>query len=105
MSNTPDDQAYWDLVEDFIGRANEACDRADPAAVSAALLHASARFSAFVVAASSLDRKELTEELEPSLQYLTGQFREQLRTDLADYRENYKVYIVRETPDEPDAPA
>jgi hypothetical protein len=99
MNKTPDDEAYWNLVDDFIRRANDACDTADPAAVSAALLQASARFSAFVVAASSLDRKEFTEEMESSLQYLTTQYRENLRADLEDYRENYKVYIAKERPE------
>lgn len=100
MNKTSDEQVYWDLVDDFIQRANDACEDADPSAVSAALLHASARFSAFVVAASSLDRKEFTEEMEPSLAFLASQYREHLRSNLEDYREHYKVYIAKERPDE-----
>ncbi|MDQ2076818.1 DUF3144 domain-containing protein [Marinimicrobium sp. ABcell2] len=102
MSKAPEDEAYWNLVDEFIQRANEACDDADPSAVSAALLQASARFSAFVVAASSLDRKEFTEEMDSSLQFLTTQYREHLRADLEDYRENYKVYIAKERPESDD---
>lgn len=99
MNKTPDEEAYWNLVDDFIGRANEACDQADPSVVSAALVQAAARFGAFVVAASSLDRKEYTDEMESALEFLTKQYREHLRTDLEDYRENYKVYIVKERPE------
>ena len=57
---------------------------------------------AFVVAASSLDRKEYTDEMESALQFLTTQYREHLRADLEDYRENYKVYIVKERPEPTD---
>jgi len=102
MSKKPDEAAYWDLVDDFIHRANEACEQADPSAVSAALVQAAARFGAFVVAASSLDRKEYTDEMESALQFLTTQYREHLRADLEDYRENYKVYIVKERPEPTD---
>ena len=102
MSKTPDQEAYWDLVDDFIRLANEACEQTDPSAVSAALVQAAARFGAFVVAESSLDRKEYTEEMESALEFLTKQYREHLRADLEDYRENYKVYIVKERPEPSD---
>lgn len=102
MSKTPDQEAYWDLVDEFIRRANEACDQADPNVVSAALVQAAARFGAFVVAASSLDRKEYTDEMDSALEFLTKQYREHLRADLEDYRENYKVYIVKERPEPTD---
>ncbi|HMU66325.1 MAG TPA: DUF3144 domain-containing protein [Cellvibrionaceae bacterium] len=84
---------YWDLVDQLIGQANEACEHLDPSAVSAALLNAAARFNAFAVATASLDRNEFSEEIEPALQHLTGRYRELLRDNLEDYREHYKVYI------------
>ena len=66
MSNAEDAQ-FWDLVDVFIERANAACDDADPGLVSAALLNAAARFNAFVVASSSIDRKEYIDEIEQLL--------------------------------------
>lgn len=84
---------FWDLVDAFILRANDSCEQADASMVSAALLHAAARFNAFTVAGASVDRKEYTEEIEPSLRYLTNQYRDLLRDNLEDYRENYKVYM------------
>ncbi len=92
MSNN-DEQQFWDLVDAFIRQANDACDGADPGMVGAALLNAASRFNAFVVANASLDRKEFTEEIDSALNYLTGRYRDLLRQDLEDYRENYKVYI------------
>lgn len=96
MNKTPDEQIYWDLVDDFIQRANDACEEVDPGLVSAALLQASARFGAFVVAASSLDRKQYTDEMDSSLRYMVNQYRDHLRDNLEDYREHYKVYIEKE---------
>ena len=88
-----DEDLFWNLVDQFIQSANDACDDADPGVVSAALLNAAARFNAFVVATASLDRKEYIEEMDSSLNYLTGRYREILRDNLEDYREHYKEYI------------
>ncbi|RZA04177.1 MAG: DUF3144 domain-containing protein [Moraxellaceae bacterium] len=97
MSNAEEHQ-FWDLVDSFIEKANGACDEVDPGVVSAALLNAAARFNSFVVASSSIDRKEYIDEIESAQNYLTGRYRDLLRDNLDDYRENYKVYI---RPDEP----
>jgi len=103
MSSRSDDERYWQRVEAVIQDANRGCAAGeDPALVSAALLRASARFSAFAVANASLDRKAYIEELDAALDYVTRQFREQLREDLEDYRENYKVEIGNNQSDSPD---
>jgi|SRR5690554_3271046 hypothetical protein len=93
MTDKQDEQRFWDLTDQFIQSANDACDELDPGIVSAALLNAAARFNAFVVASASLDRKEYIEEIESAQNYLTGRYRELLRDNLEDYRENYKLYI------------
>lgn len=92
MSNIEESQ-FWDLVDAFIEKANESCDDVDPGIVSAALLNAAARFNAFVVASSSLDRKEFIDEIESAQKYLTGRYAELVRDNLDDYRDNFKVYI------------
>jgi len=99
MANNEDDQ-FWDLVDAFIEKANDACDDQDPGAVSAALLNAAARFNAFVVATSSINRKEFIEEIESAQKYLTGRYAELVRNNLDDYRENYKIYIGDKDEDE-----
>lgn len=101
MTETNDEQLFWDLVENFIQKANDACDDADPGIVSAAMLNASARFNAFVVAHSSLDKNEFAEDVENSVNYLTGRYRDFLKEHMEDYRENYRQLIgVRELPEE-----
>lgn len=93
MSDNNEDTLFWNLVDSFIEQANNACEEVDPGVVSAALLNAAARFNAFVVAASSIDRKEYIEEIESARNYLTGRYRELVSENLEDYRENYKVYV------------
>ena len=101
MSQEDDENVFWDLVESFIQKANDACDDADPGVVSAALLNAAARFNAFVVAHSSLDKNEFAEDVENSVNYLTGRYRDFLKEHMEDYRENYRQLIgVRELPEE-----
>lgn len=101
MSEKNDDDLFWGLVEAFIEQANDACDAADPGIVSAALMNAAARFNAFVVAQSSLDKNEFTEDVEGTTNYLSGRYRDFLKEHMQDYSENYSTLIgVRELPDE-----
>ena len=93
MSDTQNDELFWQQVDSFIEQANTACDAADPGIVSAALLNAAARFNAYVVASSSLDRIEYTADIDETLNYLTGRYRDFLREHLEDYRDNYKTAI------------
>ncbi len=100
ISSSDDDQQYWNLVEGFINSANDACDNADPGLVAAALLNAAARFNAFVVAHSSLDKNEFAEDVEGTTNYLTGRYRDFLKEHMDDYRENYTSLIGnRELPE------
>ncbi|MEY4590545.1 MAG: hypothetical protein RL497_2621 [Pseudomonadota bacterium] len=92
-TNTKKETQFWDLVDHFIEHANNACEDMEPGAVSAALLNAAARFNAFVVASASLDRNEFIEEMDPAQLHLTEHYRELLRDNLKDYKENYKIYI------------
>lgn len=101
MSEQNDDDLFWGLVEKIIEQANNACDDADPGIVSAALMNAAARFNAFVVAQSSLDKNEFAEDVEGTTNYLSGRYRDFLKEHMEDYRENYTTLIgVRELPEE-----
>jgi hypothetical protein len=101
MSTKTDDDIFWEWVEKFIDQANTACDSADPGIVSAALMNAAARFNAYVVAQSSLDKNEFAEDVEGTTNYLTGRYRDFLKEHMEDYRENYATLIgVRELPEE-----
>ncbi len=101
MSEKNDDDLFWELVEKFIEQANDACEDADPGIVSAALMNAAARFNAFVVAQSSLDKNEFAEDVEGTTNYLSGRYRDFLKEHMDDYRENYTTLIGnRELPEE-----
>ena len=99
--STTDDDIFWELVETFINNANDACDNADPGIVSAALMNAAARFNAYAVAQSSLDKNEFAEDVEGTTNYLTGRYRDFLKEHMEDYRDNYTALIGnRELPEE-----
>lgn len=87
------EQAFWSLASEFIERANSACEAQNPALVNAALLEAAARFTAFSVAAASLDRKAFIEDLDDSLAFWSSRYRQRLEEHLQDYREHYKDHI------------
>lgn len=101
MSDKSDDDLFWELVEKFIEQANNACEEVDPGIVSAALMNATARFNAFVVAQSSLDKNEFAEDVEGTTNYLSGRYRDFLKQHMEDYRANYTSLIgARELPEE-----
>lgn len=101
MSEKSDDDLFWGLVEKFIEQANDDCEDADPGIVGAALMNAAARFNAYVVAQSSLDKNEFAEDVEGTTNYLTGRYRDFLKEHMEDYSENYATLIgVRVLPDE-----
>ncbi len=87
------DPEFWNLAEQFIEMANAALETTDAGKVGAAMLYAAARFNTFVVAASSLDRKEFIEDADDTMDYLSKQFRHMLGDNLRDFKDNYKVYI------------
>ena len=93
MSDKNDEDLFWNLVEAFIEQANDACENVDPGIVSAALMNATARFNAFVVAQSSLDKNEFAEDVEGTTNYLSGRYRDFLKEHMEDYRENYTTLI------------
>jgi hypothetical protein len=101
MSDKSDDDLFWELVEKFIEQANNACEEVDPGIVSAALMNATARFNAFVVAQSSLDKNEFAEDVEGTTNYLSGRYRDFLKEHMEDYRVNYTSLIgARDLPEE-----
>jgi hypothetical protein len=101
MSDKSDDDLFWELVEKFIEQANNACEEVDPGIVSAALMNATARFNAFVVAQSSLDKNEFAEDVEGTTNYLSGRYRDFLKEHMEDYRANYTSLIgARDLPEE-----
>ena len=64
------DEEFWDLADTFIENADNLCELShDAGNVSAALLFAASRFSAFVVASSAEDAAELANKKEEAADY------------------------------------
>jgi hypothetical protein len=93
------DQAFWDLTEQFIELANQSLQQADAGKIGAAMLYAATRFNAFVVASSSVDKAEFIADADETMDYLSKQFRQMLGDNLRDFKDNYKVYIKHDEQD------
>lgn len=89
------EEQFWNLVEGVLDHANQQTSAHDPALVSDALLYAAARFNAYAAAVNTDERKEFKEELADIKSLLMEQFEMMLDDNLADYLENYKVYLER----------
>ncbi len=87
-----EEEIFWDLVDKFIEYANEASQEKDLGMVNAALINASARFSAFYLAISAESKKDLQADSEDSIRYLVDEFKKQLVLNVDDYVENYKLF-------------
>lgn len=83
----------WDLIDQLVDVANESCDKGlNPGEVHQALMYASARWGAFIVAANSEDRSEFREDVLDSQKFYLDQFRQLLKDNFEEYDENFKVY-------------
>lgn len=89
------EEQFWNLVEGVLDHANRQASAYGPALVSDALLYAAARFNAYTAAVNTDERKEFKEELADIKSLLMEQFEMMLDDNLADYLENYKVYLER----------
>ena len=89
------EEQFWNLVEGVLDHANRQASACGPALVSDALLYAAARFNAYAAAVNTDERKEFKEELADIKSLLMEQFEMMLDDNLADYLENYKVYLER----------
>lgn len=89
------EEQFWNLVEGVLDNANQQATTHGPALVSDVLLYAAARFNAYTAALNTDERKEFKEELADIKGLLMEQFELMLDNNLADYLENYKVYLDR----------
>ncbi len=77
------------LADEFIALANERLDDNSREVVSNALMYATARFSAYLVASMSEDMDDFQRDSEAGLTYFTNQFREMFVQNLADYEPKF----------------
>ncbi len=92
--NQGTDEEFWDLADTFIENANNLCELShDAGKVSAALLYAASRFSAFVVASSAEDTADLNIKRAEASDYFVEQFQLMMEENLKDYQENFDDYF------------
>ncbi len=99
MSTSDTDQEYWNIVDAFLEQANTHSEKHDIGMVTSALMNAAARYSAFYVAGSSESRKDLKEDKDVLVQDISREFKQRFASNLEDYIENYKVYLVNDQDD------
>ncbi len=88
------DEEFWDLADTFIENANNLCELShDTGNVSAALLYAASRFSAFVVASSAEDSADLEIKQDEATDYFVDQFRLMMVENLKDYHQNFDDFF------------
>ncbi|MCE2028935.1 DUF3144 domain-containing protein [Sessilibacter corallicola] len=94
MSETDNhEDKIWNLIDQFVDMANSSCeDGLSPGDVHQALMYASARWGAFIVAANSETRDEFREDIKDSQKFFLDQFREYLKDNFNEYDENFKIY-------------
>lgn len=97
MSESPQQEdIFWDVFESFIQTANKKAEEIDLGIISAALMHAAARFNAFYIAASSESRDDLKQDKDGSVSDFGSEYKRLLAEHISDYIENYKVYLRSE---------
>ncbi|MGV6857682.1 MAG: DUF3144 domain-containing protein [bacterium] len=77
------------LADEFIAMANERIDDHSREEVSKALMFATARFSAYLVASMSDDMDDFQRDAETGLTFFTNEFREMFVQNLADYEPKF----------------
>ncbi len=80
------DKEFYTTADTFIDVANNACDEKDPSFVGSAMLFATARFSAFVVASQAQDKESYEAELERAKEFFNGEFDRMLNQNMDDYK-------------------
>lgn len=88
MSKEISNEKFWDIADTFIHLANKHMDNFTASEVNSALLFATSRFNAFVVASDeNADLSE--EEAKTSIaKFFSSQYEKMLLENLTDYEKN-----------------
>lgn len=92
MSEETQDIAYWDRADEIINLANQQTEDAASDDVNGSLLYATARFNAFLIAASAEKADDIKAGKEEAIEYFTKQYRQLLSENIDDYIENFDEY-------------
>jgi len=81
-----DSKEFYSLADKFIDVGNTECDSKEPSFVGSAMLFATARFSAFVVASQAPDKEGYEAEVERAKEFFSSEFDRMLTQNLEDYK-------------------
>lgn len=90
---TPEDEQFWDVVDNVIDVSNNAMETSEPGLVNSAMLYAAARYTTFVLASHSETRKDFIADTPEAIRQFSEEFQRLLEENMEDYAENYKVYM------------
>ncbi|BFM06513.1 DUF3144 domain-containing protein [Halioxenophilus aromaticivorans] len=84
----------YDLVDALVELANQATDKAlDPGEAHQAMMYATARYGAFIVAASSESKEDYEQDKLDARNFYMDQFRQLLNENFDDYLANFDQYL------------
>jgi len=92
MSNNEVSSEFWTRADEYIEVANNQSKSESTGKVGSSLLYAAARFSAFDVASSSSNEKEMRTDKDEAIAFYVEQFRKMITENMDDYIENYNSY-------------
>ena len=99
MSHTEEiDEKFYERADAYIALANTHInnEKARPALVNNSLLYASARFSAWITAASFTNAEDMIADRKNAIAFFTNKFQEMLEEHFDDYAKNYNTYMGKE---------
>lgn len=88
MSKKDVNEEFWEMADNFIHLANKYMDKNAAGTISSAMLYATARFNAFIVA--STKDADLSKEKEEAIEYFTGQYKKMFTENIEDYEQKLK---------------
>ncbi|WP_443748805.1 DUF3144 domain-containing protein [Asticcacaulis solisilvae] len=90
------DDRFYDRADAHINLSNDQINEAEGAGkVSASMMYANARFSAWVAWTWMSSPEEMVQRRSEALDYFAGEFRKMLEENFDDYLKNFEEYRAR----------
>ena len=88
------DSRFYDRADAHIHLSNDQIDEdATKGKVSASMMHATARFNAWVSATGWHNGEEMNTSREETIEYFVSEYRKMLEENIDDYVENFESYM------------
>ncbi len=89
------DETFYKRADEHIALANNHINtqQTKPVDANDSLLYATARFNAWIVAASFTNAEDMKNDKENAIAYFTDAYKKMLEEHFDDYTENYNTYM------------